>query len=110
MRYAILAVLTLGLAAMPAMAVTDEVTDDDLQTFATIYMGMEQARTELSQEMAAAESTEAAEEIRGSANERMVAVIEEQGWTLERYNAVAAEVNEDPDKRSRVLDIIQGNS
>lgn len=110
MRFSILVISALALAAVPAMVGADEVSDDDLQTFATIYTGMEQARTQLSQELAAAESPEQAEEIRTGANDRMVAVIEDNGWSLDRYNEVAAAINENAELRSRVLDLLQSDS
>lgn len=110
MRYGVLALFAMALAVMPVMVSADDVNEGDLQTFATIYLGMEDARTELAQEMAAAESPEAAEAVREGANERMIAVIEDNGWTLDRYNEVAAAINEDEELRAQVLTMLQDRS
>lgn len=109
MRHCVLAVFALALAGMPAMA-DDGVTEADLETFATIYLGMEETRTELAREMAAAGSPEAADAVRESADARMIAVIEEHGWTLDRYNEVAAAINEDAEMRAKVVTMLQERS
>jgi hypothetical protein len=99
--------LILALVLLPAMAVAQAPTDGDLQTFVAVYTGMEDVRTVLAQELDAAATPEQAESIRASATGRMEAVIVEQGWTLDRYNEVAAAINADDALRARVLDLLQ---
>lgn len=102
MRYLILA-----MALMPVLALAQTPTDEDLQTFVAVYTGMEDVRTALAQELDAATTPEQAEAIRAGATARMEAVIVSQGWTLDRYNEVAAAINADEALRGRVLDLLQ---
>lgn len=99
--------LILALALLPALAIAQPPTDEDLQTFVTVYTGMEEVRAALARELDAAATQEQAQAIRDGATARMEAVIVDQGWTIERYNEVAAAINTDEDLRARVLDLLQ---
>lgn len=99
--------LILALVMLPAMAVAQMPTDEDLQTFVAVYSGMENVRATLAQELDAAATPEQADAIRAGATARMEAVIIEQGWTLDRYNEIAAAINADEALRGRVLDLLQ---
>lgn len=107
MRYGILAVMAAALALLPAVSHAQDVSDEDLQTFVTVYTGMENVRSALAQELDAATTPEQADSIRAGATARMEAVIVEHGWTLDRYNEIAAAINADETLRERVLDLLQ---
>lgn len=100
--------LILALALVPALAIAQLVpTDEELQTFVTVYTGMEEVRAVLAQELDAAATPEQAQAIRDGATARLEAVIVAQGWTIEHYNEVAAAINADEALRGRVLDLLQ---
>lgn len=99
--------LLLILALLPALAIAQPPTDEDLQTFVAVYTGMEEVRAALAQELDAAATSEQAQSIRDGATARLEAVIVEQGWTVERYNEIAAAINADETLRGRVLDLLQ---
>lgn len=115
---------TLGLAASSSILLAQEqpaqptpppaaetpqsdVADEDVRKFAEIYVGIEQTRSELSQEMSEAEDQEKAKEIQTRMQDEIVAMIEDQGWSLEQYNKVANAINNDPALRQQAIDHIR---
>lgn len=90
--------------AAPTEAV--EVTEDHLDTFATIYVDMEASRAKLHERAEATESPEEKAEIQQELNQKFVAIIEDNGWTLERYNQVAQTLNADEKLRKRAVELI----
>ena len=82
------------------------VSDSDLQTFAEIYVEVEEARDELTLEMNEAGSQEEAQEIQARLQEQMMAAISNHGWSVEKYNEIATAINNDPELRSQAVDRI----
>lgn len=87
-----------------------EVDESDLQTFATIYVDMQQARAGLQQDMAAAGSQEEAQQIQQDMESQLVSIIEENGWTLEEYNQVTDAINQDAELREQAIQLINEQS
>ncbi|MEX2494623.1 MAG: DUF4168 domain-containing protein [Woeseia sp.] len=85
---------------------TADVTEEELQTFAEIYVDVETTRTELSEEMTEAETPEAAQDIQTRFEEEMIAAIEKHGWSVDDYNRVAAAISNDPEKREKAVELI----
>ncbi len=124
--------LTIALAALPAAAVAVppaqppaqpeqqpppptmpsaptgavDVTEEHLDTFASIYVDMEATRADLQERAAATESPEEMAEIQQEMNQKFVSIIEDNGWTLERYNQVAQTLNTDERLRMRAVELI----
>lgn len=85
---------------------SDNVTEEELQTFAQIYVEVETTRTELSEEMTEADTPEAAQDIQTKFEEEMVATIEKHGWSIDDYNRVATAISNDAEKREKAVELI----
>lgn len=83
-----------------------QVSESDIQKFAEIYIEVEEARNELSDEMNEAANQEEAQEIQARMQEEIVATIADHGWSVSRYNEVATAISNDPELRSEALDLI----
>jgi hypothetical protein len=84
-----------------------EVGDQDVQKFAEIYVEIEQARNELSQEMQNAETQEEAQDIEVRMQDEMIATIQDSGWSVDQYNQVANAITNDPQLREEALSHIK---
>ncbi len=83
-----------------------QVSDSDIKKFAEIYLEVEEARNELSDEMNNAANQEEAQEIQARMQQEIVATIADHGWSVSRYNQVATAISNDPELRSEALDLI----
>jgi hypothetical protein len=83
-----------------------EVTDEELQKFAEIYVDVETTRIQLSEEMTQAESPEDAQAVQTRFEQELVGTIEEHGWTVDDYNRVATAISNDPEKREKAVELI----
>lgn len=84
-----------------------DVSDADLRKFAQIYVDVEDTRNELSQEMGEAENQQEAQEIQARMHEEIVSTIQDQGWSLNRYNEVANAITNDPELRQQAIELIE---
>src|SRR5690606_6791620 len=87
-----------------------EVSDEDLETFADIYVGLEETLTQYEQELAAAGSEEEAQETQTKMQKDALDKIAEHGWTPDQYNRVAQAVNADPTIREKAVALIEERS
>lgn len=94
----------------PQTAPETSVDSEQLDTFTSIYVEMQDARSKLSNRMANAESPEDAQKIQRSMDQKFNEVIEAHGWDLEEYNEVASAINSNPDLRQRALSMINEKS
>jgi hypothetical protein len=85
---------------------TAPVSQADLQKFAEIYVDVTEVRNKMSLEMSEASSQEQAQEIQRRMQEATVAAISERGWSVERYNDVANAISNDPELRTKAVDLI----
>lgn len=83
-----------------------QVSESDIQKFAEIYIEVEEARNELSEEMNEAATQEEAQDIQARMQEQIVATIADHGWSVSRYNQVATAISNDAELRSEALDLI----
>ena len=92
--------------ALPQAGRVAEVSDADLQKFAEIYLAVEQTRIELTQQMNEATDQAEAQQIQARMREEIVSAIDESGWSIEKYDAVATAISNDPELRSQTLELI----
>jgi restriction endonuclease Mrr len=95
---------------MQAPAPATEVTEAQLDTFATIYVEMQSVQADLSQQVAEADSPEQAQQIQQQLESSLIEVIEENGWDVDTYNEVAEAINRDPELRMQVVTLINQQS
>jgi hypothetical protein len=84
-------------------APTADVSEKEINKFAEIYLDVEKTRNDLSQEMGQAESHENAQEVQAKMREKIIATIEEHGWSLEQYNRVATAISSNEAMREQAM-------
>lgn len=110
--------LTAGMVSAPAMAQENgenaaqqtqqtapsaqDFSKQQLQQFADASQEIASISQEYTQRLQKAEEQAKQQEIRKEANEKMVAVVEESGLTVETFNAIGQAVQQDPELMKKV--------
>jgi hypothetical protein len=87
-----------------------DVSDDDLETFADIYIGLEETLSQYEEEIAAAGSEEEAQATQVKLEQDALGKISEHGWTPDQYNRIAQAVNANPALREKAVAMIEERS
>ncbi len=82
-------------------------SDSELEQFAQAFIEVEEVRNEYGPRLGEAEDMEAATEIQQEANEQMTSAIEDNGLTVETYNAIAQSTQADPELREQILEKVE---
>lgn len=82
------------------------VAEEDLETFADIYLDLERMSARYENRLAAVESEEEARELQVELQRETREKVEEHGWTTERYEAVLQAVNTNPALLQRALEMM----
>ena len=93
-------------ARTPSAAVSN-VSDADLETFASIYVDLLGTASKFEAELSAAQTEEQALEIRGRAQTESIAKVAQRGWTPEKFNSVSEAINGDPALTERAVKLIE---
>ncbi|MFS8606490.1 MAG: DUF4168 domain-containing protein [Gammaproteobacteria bacterium] len=91
--------------AEPGLA--QPITDDELETFADIYVELEKALSTFEEELAAAENEQQAQEAQARMQQKSFDTIAEHGWTPTQYNRVVQAVNNDPNLLQKAVALIE---
>ena len=83
-----------------------DVSEEELRTFAEIYVDIEETRAELSEDMSGAADQQEAQEIQSQMQEKALEAIEEHGWSPTQYNQVASAISNDPSLREQAMSLI----
>jgi hypothetical protein len=94
----------------PGEEAAPEVTESQLDTFTTIYVDLQTMNTEFQEELSEVETQEEAREIQARLQEDSIALIEEHGWSVDRYNQVADAIDTQPDVLERAFELIDEKS
>jgi len=97
-------------AQQPQPQVERDVTDEDLDTFASIYVELQTLNERFQSELAGVESEAQAQEVQTRLQEESISTIEEHGWSVAQYNAVAQSINADRDLLERTMELIEEES
>jgi len=95
--------LPLGTAGLAEPEAADEVSDDDIETFAEIYVALERVARRYERAIAEADSEREAQEIQTRLQTDSLAILERHGWTPEKFNRVARILNARPDLAADAL-------
>lgn len=109
------ALLALGFAGLPAAAqdqpspaiAAEDITDEQLDQFAEAALAVNEIGRKYGPELQAAEDEAAAQEIRAEAQEEMVQAVENEGLSLEEYNAIYAAAENDQEINSAIQALLQ---
>lgn len=94
-------------AAPQQQAPQTDVSDDEMNTFAKIYVDIQEVRQGFGEQMANAEGREEAQAIQAELQEKTINVIEDHGWSLDKYNTVAAAITADPETKQEAIEMIR---
>ncbi|MFP4127354.1 MAG: DUF4168 domain-containing protein [Alphaproteobacteria bacterium] len=109
------ALLALGVAGLPAAAQdqpspaieAEDITDEQLDQFAEAALAVNEIGREYGPELQSAEDEAEAEEIRAEAQEEMMQAVENEGLSLEEYNAIYAAAENDQEINSAIQTLLQ---
>src|SRR5262245_46778141 len=73
-----------------------QVSDQELQTFAKIYVDLQESVTRHEAQLAAAQNEKEAKDVQADFEKESVATMSKHGWTLDKYNTVVKSINADP--------------
>lgn len=79
-----------------------DISDDTLVQFVEALEEVGELSVSYSEEIAEADTPEAAQELQMEAQERMVAAVEATGLTVQDYNMIAQAMSQDPELMERV--------
>ena len=77
-------------------------SDEELQNFVELQDKIGEVREDYVSQIESAESEDKARELQQKAQTEMVEVIEDEGMTVEEYNAIAVAYNSNPEIQERV--------
>lgn len=95
-------------ATAPEQAV--EVSDQEIETFATIYVDLQETADKFEQEMAEVQSEEEAQEVQTKMQQESIEKLDKHGWTPDQFNRVAQAVNQNPALIEKTLQLIEDKS
>jgi hypothetical protein len=109
------ALLALGLAApaaaqqqqQPQVTPAENISDQELDQFAEAALAVNQIGRKYASELQAAEDDAAAQDIRAQAQEEMVQAVEDEGLSVEQYNAIYAAAEEDQEVNAAIQALLQ---
>lgn len=109
------ALLALGLTGLPAAAqdqqppaiTAEDITEQQLDQFAEAALAVNQIGRKYASELQAAEDESAAQEIRVQAQEEMMQAVENEGLSVEEYNAIYAAAENDQEINSAIQALLQ---
>lgn len=94
----------------PQQQQTVDVSDQELDTFTTIYVEVRAIAEEYEGRMASAEDPQQAQELQGEMQEESLEAIEDHGWTQQQYAQTARAINGDQSLLEEAMALIQEKS
>jgi hypothetical protein len=91
----------------PPSAQATQVSDAEIETFAAIYVDLQQTSNKYKAEMTNAQTDEQAREVQTRMQEESIATVEKRGWTPDQYVAVAEAINSDATLTEKTLRLIE---
>jgi hypothetical protein len=83
-----------------------EVDDATVSNFADAFLSVQEISQGLSDQLAEAEGTEAAQEMQQEAQQEMAEAVEEAGISVSDYNQIAVGMRQDPELAERVREAV----
>ena len=87
-----------------------ELSDEEIETFAAIYVELRHTADKYEREIAAVESEQEAQEVQTRMQQESIDALERHGWTVEKFDRVAKAVNRSPELVERALRLIEKRS
>lgn len=107
--------LTLGFAANaqqpapppnPGVEQSAPVDDEMVEKFATAYASVQSIQEDYTQQLQEVEDRAKAQELQQEAQGEMLGAVEDHGLSVQEYNEMIAQMDQDPQLRERVFSIV----
>ena len=92
--------------AQQAPAAAQTFTDQEIQSYASAVVKVQDISTKWQDKLRAAKDPSASTEIQKQAESEAVAAVKEEGLTVEKYNQIALATETDTELRNKVLDYV----
>jgi hypothetical protein len=89
------------------MSQQSDFSQDQLESFASATLQVQEVRAKWQTQMQTADSAEKAQALQAQANNEMVSAVEDEGLTVETYNAIATAARANPDLANRITELMQ---
>lgn len=86
------------------------VTQSDLDTFATIYVEVQEITDEYRPQIQSAENSEEAQQLQSEMRDTSMQTIQDHGWTVQKYTETARAINGDEELRQEAMNLIEQKS
>lgn len=87
-----------------------EISDEDLETFADIYIGLRRIERRYEREMASIDSLDEAQEVQLRMQEDCLRELERHGWTADRFAAFEQELGRRPELAEKAFRLVDERS
>lgn len=94
----------------PDQQETVDVSDSDLDTFATIYVEVQEITNEYRPQIQSAENSEEAQELQGEMRDSSMQTIQDHDWTVQKYTETARAINGNEELRQEAMSLIEDKS
>lgn len=85
----------------------EDISDEQLEQFAAAALAVNQLGREYASRLQGADDQAAAAEIRAEAQEKMVEAVQEEGLTVQEYNAIYAAAESDEEVNAAIQSLLQ---
>jgi len=90
-------------AEEPAAAATAQVDEATLEKFALAFAEVRDIQQQFSRELETVESQQAAQSLQQKTQAKMLETVKANGLTVEQYNGIVSQMDQDPELRSKVM-------
>jgi hypothetical protein len=80
-----------------------EMDSETLDSFADAYVEVRNIQSDFADQLGSVEDREKAQELQREAQEEMVSAVEDAGLSVQEYNQVASQMQNDPELREKVM-------
>jgi hypothetical protein len=99
--------LVLAMPGMGGGAAPQQFEQETLQSFANASVQLQEIQRDYAARLEGIQEQEKAIELQQQANQEMVATVEEEGLDVQTYNAIANQMNNSPELKATVMDMIE---
>ncbi|MEX1032251.1 MAG: DUF4168 domain-containing protein [Cellvibrionaceae bacterium] len=85
---------------------SEPVDDQTVEQFAAAYSSVQSIQEEFTERLQEADDREQAQSLQQEAQQQMLSTVEENGLSVQQYNEMIARMDQDPELRQRVFDLV----
>lgn len=94
-------------APAPGPGQAQDLSDEEIETFADVYIALDEVRVETQGRLEEAEGQEEQAQIQQEASTEMEGILEEHGMTIQEYQRIAQAIELDPEQRQQFVEVLE---